>query len=97
MSLFIDLELRIGCSSQRVFEEEFLREGTEVLKHVIPKMVQIWKQLGFPPTKIQERFTTTVSHNKVNLDIVLFQQRVLTSDGLFLGTLGFHARRRTKQ
>ncbi|XP_032795248.2 protein regulator of cytokinesis 1 isoform X1 [Daphnia magna] len=62
-------------SVDKAFEEEFLREGTEVLKHVIPKMVQIWKQLGFPTAKIQERFRTAVSHNKELWDSMLEEEQ----------------------
>jgi hypothetical protein len=55
----------IHSSLSRAFEDEFLKEGSQVLKNVIPKMVQIWKQLGFPQSKNQERFKTAVSHHKV--------------------------------
>lgn len=53
------------CVYGRTFEEDFLKEGTTVLKVVIPKIVQIWKQLGFPPAKNEERFRTAISHHRV--------------------------------
>ena len=61
-------EITVRQILHRGFEDDFLREGSEVLKHVIPKMIQIWKQLGFPPAKNQERFKAAISHHKVIAD-----------------------------
>lgn len=45
-----------------------LKESHDVLHTIIPKMTQIWRQLGFPPAKSQERFAAAISHHKVALD-----------------------------
>ncbi|XP_046648070.1 protein regulator of cytokinesis 1-like isoform X1 [Daphnia pulicaria] len=62
-------------SVDKAFEDEFLKEGSQVLKNVIPKMVQIWKQLGFPQSKSQERFKTAVSHHKELWDSMLEEEQ----------------------
>lgn len=49
----------------REFEDMFIREAQDVLRGYIPKFVQIWKELGFPPSKVEERFKTAISHHKV--------------------------------
>ena len=42
-----------------------MRENSEVFKHVIAKMIEIWKQLGVPEVEIQERVKAATSQNKV--------------------------------
>ena len=49
-----------------------MRESSEVFKHVIAKMIQIWKQLGFPEVKIQERFKAASLRHKVK-SLILFK------------------------
>ena len=48
-------------------EDQFLDEASEVLRGFQPKMVQIWRQLGFPKVKQVERLNTAISHHKVKL------------------------------
>ena len=50
-----------------------MRESSEVFKHVIAKMIEIWKQLGVPESKIQERFIAATSQNKVKSPMILFK------------------------
>jgi len=45
-------------------EDQFLDEASEVLRVFQPKMVQIWRQLGFPKVKQVERLNTAISHHK---------------------------------
>nr|CAH0103397.1 unnamed protein product [Daphnia galeata] len=73
-------------SFQKAFEDEFMRENSEVFKHVIAKMIEIWKQLGVPEVEIQERVIAATSQNKVksNGDLCLrekkrYQKEILSS------------------
>ena len=50
-----------------------MRESSEVFKHVIAKMIEIWKQLGFPEVEIQERVIAATSQNKVKSSMILFK------------------------
>jgi len=58
-------------ATDQKFESDFIKEGHDVLGVIIPKMTQIWRQLGFPPGKSQERFSAAISHHKVTV-FVLF-------------------------
>jgi len=51
--------------SHRDHEDKLIQQGGDVLRSVAPNMVMIWKQLGFPPAKMEERLRAAISHHKV--------------------------------
>jgi len=62
-------------AADQKFENELLQESHDVLQAIIPKMTQIWRQLGFPPGKSQERFAAAISHHKELWESMLEEEK----------------------
>jgi len=62
-------------AADQKFENDLLKESHDVLHVIIPKMTQIWRQLGFPPGKSQERFAAAISHHKELWESMLEEEK----------------------